>query len=238
VATIPGTVFTAGDNAYEEGTPAQFRDCYDPTWGAFRSRTRPTPGNHDWGAGSLEGYLAYFGSAAVNDAGKPWYSFDLGGWHVVALDSDCAATGGCGPDSPQGRWLAADLAASSAACLAGIWHKPRYSSGHHGGSAEIAALWKPLAAAGADIVLNGHDHDYERFAPMDAAGRAADDGVTEFVVGTGGAELRDFGQPQPNSLVRIVTHGVLELTLEPGGYAWRFHQVDGSIGDSGSGTCH
>ena len=158
-------MFTAGDNAYENGSPDQFRDCYDPTWGAFKDRTRPAAGNHDWETKDLAGYLGYFGEAAAPQ-GVSWYSYDLGTWHVVVLDSDCAAVGGCEATSPQGRWLAADLAASDATCTLAIWHHPRFSSGFHGNIAEVAPFWEALYAAGADVVINGHDHDYERFAPQ------------------------------------------------------------------------
>ncbi len=144
VATIPGTVFTAGDNAYPNGTADQFRDCYGPTWGRFLDRTRPAAGNHDWETKDLAGYVGYFGTAA-EPKGVSWYSYDLGTWHVVVLDSDCSSVGGCGADSVQGRWLTADLAASTARCTLAIWHHPRFSSGEHGNDTDVAPFWqRPL----------------------------------------------------------------------------------------------
>ena len=240
VQGIAGTVFTAGDNAYESGSPSEFENCFEPTWGAFKDRIRPAAGNHDWNTRGAAGYLDYFADAAVNDDGRTWYSYDLGAWHVIVLDSNCAKVDGCGPDSEQGAWLAADLAASKARCAVAIWHHPRYSSGEHGGVSTSAPLWAAVAAVGVDVVLNGHDHDYERFAPQDAAGAPDPDGTREFVVGTGGAALRAFpGSFPANSLVRSsIAHGVIELTLQPSGYLWRFHSTDGTFSDQGSATCH
>ena len=240
IASIAGTVFTAGDNAYPDGTPQQFRDCYDPTWGAFKARTRPAAGNHDWVTKGAAGYLDYFGAAAA-PTGKTWYSYELGAWHVIVLDSDCQQVGGCTADSPEGTWLSADLAASRATrCTIAIWHHPRFSSGVHGNDAEVAPFWRALYAAGADIVVNGHDHDYERFAPQDPEGRADDArGIREFVVGTGGAELRTFPTTRPNSVVRAsVAHGVIEFTLHQSSYEWAFHSTTGEFSDSGAGACH
>jgi hypothetical protein len=239
VAGIAGTVFTTGDNAYDEGTLAQFRDCYDPTWGRFRSRTRPAPGNHDHATKDLAGYLAYFGPAAA-PAGTSWYSYELGSWHIVVLDSDCDAVGGCGRDSAQGRWLAADLATSTARCTLAIWHHPRFSSGEHGSDASVAPFWRALYDAGADVVVNGHDHDYERFAPQDPDGRPDDSvGLREFVVGTGGAALRGFQATVANSVVRAsITHGVVRFDLHPSRYEWRFISTTGEFSDTGSGVCH
>jgi hypothetical protein len=236
---IAGTVFTAGDNAYPEGRTKDFGDCYDPVWGRVKDRTRPAPGNHDWLTKDLKGYLDYFGKAAAPN-GTPWYSYDLGAWHVVMLDSMCGETGGCGKGSDQGKWLAADLAASDAMCTLAIWHEPRYSSGEHGNYSGAAPFWEALFTAGADVVVNGHDHDYERFAPQDPAGnedRAR--GIREFVVGTGGAELRPFKDTKPHSELRAaVTHGVLKLELHPSSYDWTFIPTGGDFADSGSGPCH
>ncbi len=235
---IEGTVFTAGDNAYPDGRTEDFRECYEPTWGRFKDRTRPAPGNHDW-VNDLAGYVGYFGTAAAPD-GVPWYSYDLGTWHIVVLDSMCAETGGCGSDSDQGRWLAADLAASGAQCTLAIWHHPRFSSGDHGNDSGPAPFWQALYAAEADVVVNGHDHDYERFAPQDPDGREdRDRGIREFVVGTGGKELRPFKDPKPNSELRAaVTHGVLKLVLHPDSYDWTFIPTGGDFSDAGSGPCH
>lgn len=236
---IEGTVFTAGDNAYPDGRATDFRDCYDPTWGPFKDRTRPAPGNHDWVTKDLEGYLDYFGTAATPN-GTPWYSYDLGTWHIVVLDSMCGKTGGCGKASDQGKWLATDLAASDARCTLAIWHHPRFSSGEHGNDSGVAPFWQALYAADAELVINGHDHDYERFKPQDPAGH--EDrvrGIREFVVGTGGAELRPFKEAKRNSELRApMTHGVLKLVLHPDSYDWRFIPTDGDFSDSGSARCH
>jgi hypothetical protein len=236
---IPGTVFTAGDNAYGDGTAAQFTDCYGPTWGRFLDRTRPAAGNHDWNTRDLAGYLGYFGAAAVPN-GSSWYSYDLGTWHVVVLDSDCSSVGGCAPDSVQGKWLTADLAGSTARCTLAIWHHPRFSSGEHGNDTEVAPFWQTLYDAGADVVINGHDHDYERFAPQDPAAQLdRDRGLREFVVGTGGAALRAFPTTAANSELRAaVAHGVIRLVLHPTSYEWRFISTTGAFSDTGSGSCH
>jgi hypothetical protein len=236
---IPGTVFTAGDNAYDDGSATEFRDCYQPTWGRFLARTRPAPGNHDHDTKDLAGYLGYFGSAAAPN-GTSWYSFDLGTWHVVVLDSSCEEVGGCETGSEQGTWLAADLATSTAGCTLAIWHHPRFSSGQHGNDATVAPFWQALYDAGADVVVNGHDHDYERFAPQDPAGKEdVARGLREFVVGTGGAELRDLAEIRGNSVVRASgTHGVIRFILRPVGYEWQFVSTSGEFSDSGSGTCH
>ena len=239
LARQTGTVFTAGDNAYPQGTAAQFTDCYAPTWGKELARTRPTAGNHDHDTADLAGYLGYFGGAAAPQ-GTSWYSYDLGTWHVIALDATCDAVGGCGPDSAQGRWLAADLAASTATCTLAIWHQPRFSSGLHGNDTQVAPFWDALYAAGADAVVNGHDHDYERFAPQDPNANAdAARGIREFVVGTGGAELRDFGTQQANSELEVSGYyGVIRLILHPGWYEWAFRTTAGSDLDAGSADCH
>ena len=236
---IEGTVFTAGDNVYPDGSPAGFRDCYGASWGRHLERTRPAAGNHDWETRDLAGYLGYFGAAAAPN-GTSWYSYDLGTWHVIVLDSDCAQVGGCGADSAQGRWLAADLAGSSARCTMAIWHHPRFSSGEHGNDPTVAPFWRALYDAGADVVVNGHDHDYERFVPQDPDARPDDArGLREFVVGTGGAGLRRFPTIWPNSAARSWTvHGVIRFVLHPTGYDWRFVPVRGGFADAGSGTCH
>ena len=240
VQGIPGHVFTAGDNAYENGTAEEFANCFDPTWGAFKARIRPAAGNHDWVTPGAAGYVAYFGDAATNADGRTWYSFDLGTWHVIVLDSDCDKVKGCGPESEQGKWLAADLAASASRCAIAIWHHPRFSSGEHGSQTSSAPLWEAVVRAGVDIVVSGHDHDYERFAPQDGSGAASDAGTREFVVGTGGAGLRPFPRVSVrNSLVRSsIAHGVIEFTLQASGYLWHFHSTDGSFSDQGSAACH
>ncbi len=238
---IPGAVFAAGDNAYERGTAAEFADCYARTWGRHKARTRPAPGNHDYTTNGAAAYFAYFGDAA-GEAGRGWYSYDLGAWHVVVLNSNCGSVGGCGPSSPQARWLDADLAAYPTRCALAIWHHPRFSSGdEHGNDPAYATFWDMLYERGVDVVINAHDHDYERFAPQTPDGLRNDAlGVREFVVGTGGASLRRAGRPIANSeVLRDDAFGVLRLTLRAVGYDWQFVPVAGStLTDSGSGTCH
>lgn len=238
VAGIAGTVFTAGDNAYENGTAAEYRDCYGPTWGAFRDRTSPAPGNHDYGTSGAGGYFGYFGIRA-GPVASGWYAYDLGDWRIYALNSNCGQVS-CAAGSEQEQWLRADLATNPRACVLAYWHHPRFSSGQHGNDAEVAPLWNALHDARAEVVINGHDHDYERFAPQTPAG-AADParGIREFVVGTGGASLRSFSTIRANSEIRnSTTFGVLKLTLSSGSYTWQFVPAgSGTFNDSGSGTC-
>jgi calcineurin-like phosphoesterase family protein len=237
--SIGGTIFTAGDNAYENGLPSEFRACYDDVWGSFKYRTRPAPGNHEWQGGGLDGYFGYFGTAAQGPGGSSWYSYDLGAWHVIVLDSECRKVGGCRPDSKQGRWLAADLAASDTRCTVAIWHKPRFSSGEHGSDKAVAPFWTQLYDAGVDLIVNGHDHDYERFAPQNPKGSEdRERGIRQFVIGTGGAALRAFKEPVPNSEFRLLAHGVFKLNLRDGGYDWEFIPVVGEANDTGTGSCH
>ena len=233
---LPGTVFTMGDNAYPNGTRGQFARCFDPFWGRQKARIRPTPGNHDYRLPGAHAYYDYFGAAA-GERGKGWYAYDLGGWRIYALNSLVATDSG----SEQARWLRADLAAHPRRCVLAYWHHPRFSSGPHGSSTRTAALFQALYDAGADVLVVGHDHDYERFAPQSPTG-AADlaRGIREFVVGTGGQELYRFPAPRPNSEFRHEGEwGVLELTLVPRGYSWRFLGVNaGEVVDSGTAACH
>jgi uncharacterized protein YjdB len=233
--TVPGTVFTTGDNAYPDGTAEDFANCYDPTWGRHKSRTRPSAGNHDYHTSGATGYFDYFGSAA-GARGEGYYSYDLGDWHVVALNSNISMSAG----SSQEQWLRADLAATTKRCVAAYWHHPRFSSGDHGNSSRSQAIWEALYDAGAEVVLAGHDHVYERFAPQTPNAVAdTERGIREFVVGTGGKSLYGFGTPEPNSEVRYnSTDGVLKLTLRSDGYDWQFIPTSGSFSDTGSGTCH
>jgi calcineurin-like phosphoesterase family protein len=240
VDRIPGTVFAAGDNAYNSGTAREYASCYGPSWGAFKDRTRPAPGNHEYLSRRAAPYFAYWGAAA-GTRGQGWYAYDVGTWRIYALNSNCTAIGGCGETSAQVRWLAADLGAHPALCVMAYWHHPRFSSGSHGNSSFMEDAWDVLYQAGADVIVSGHDHDYERFAPQDPSGKADPDrGIREFVAGTGGAPLREFNRPLPNSEARnATTFGVLALTLRDGSYDWRFVPVAGSsFKDSGSGTCH
>jgi Calcineurin-like phosphoesterase len=237
---LPGTVTTLGDNVYPDGTSKQFRDCYGPTWGRVVDRTRPAPGNHDYQTAGAAGYFGYF-AAAAGDPATGYYAYDLGAWRLYSLNSNCGDIGGCGKDSPEVGWLTADLAAHPAACVLAYWHHPRFSSGPHGSQAFTGALWNALYAAGAELVLNGHDHDYERFAPLSPDGRVDEArGIVEFVVGTGGFTHYQFARVLGTSQARNSTaFGVLELTLSPGAWASRFVPVAGqSYTDSAGGTCH
>jgi hypothetical protein len=235
-----GTVFTAGDNAYESGSARDFAQCYEPSWGRHRARTRPAPGNHDWETDGLKGYFDYFGAAAQGPDGSSWYSYDLGTWHIIVLDSVCHKVGGCDGTSPQGRWLAADLAVSNAACTMAIFHHPRFSSGEHGDQVAVDAFWRPLYAAGVDVIVNGHDHNYERFAPQDPDGKAdTTRGIREFVVGSGGGELRSFVRQAANSDMRIANgYGVIAFTLHEGAYDWVFTVAGADFQDTGRQSCH
>jgi PKD repeat protein len=233
---IAGTVFTLGDNAYPNGTAAEYTNCYHPTWGRHKSRTRPSAGNHEYNTAGATGYYGYFGAAA-GDPAEGYYSYDLGGWHIIVLNSNIARTA----NSAQVQWLVADLAAHPTTCTLAYWHHPRFSSSSvHGNDLSVQSFWDALYAAGADIVLNGHDHTYERFAPQSPSASADPNGIREFVVGTGGRGHYTFAAAQPNSQVRHSgTFGVLKLTLQPSGYAWEFvPEAGGTFTDSGTGSCH
>ncbi len=234
--SIPGTVFTAGDHAYRDGTVREFRECYEASWGRHKWRTRPAPGNHDYRRGA-RGYFGYFGASA-GDPALGYYSYDLGAWHVVVLNSNVDMAAG----SAQERWLRRDLAAHPRRCTVAIWHRPRFSSGtKHGPSTKPRDLWRALHDAGADVVVNGHEHLYERFAPQTPDGIAdAERGIRQFTVGTGGAGFYGFGPPAANSEARdAATFGVLKLTLYAGRYAWEFVPVaGGTFRDAGAADCH
>lgn len=227
---IQGTVFTLGDNAYPSGTREQFENCYHPTWGRHRDRTRPTLGNHEYETPRAAAYFEYFGAAA-GPSGRGYYSFQVGDWLAIALDS---MNGG----SEQTAWLRATLSASRSRCTVAYWHHPFTSSGAHGLRSEARAFWRILYEHDADLVLSAHDHFYERFTPQDAdAARDQARGMRQFVVGTGGAPLHAFAGIHANSEVRIGAHGVLKLTLGPESYAWEFVSVTGQT-DVGTGVCH
>lgn len=234
-----GVVAALGDLAYNNGTLSEFEDCYLPTWGRFLDRTRPTQGNHDVRTAGAAGYFEVFGDRAGPEP-QGYYSYQLGSWHVVVLNSNCEQVGGCGPDSPQVAWLRDDLTAAGTGNILTYWHHPRWSTGSHGDNPAMDTIWRTLADAGADIVLSGHDHDYQRFAPLDADGQAAGTGLRAFVVGTGGKSLRDFDSNDDRVQYRQNDQlGIVELDLEPCGYRWAFHVVDGSTSDRGetTGTC-
>jgi hypothetical protein len=244
-------VLTLGDNQYEDGALAKFQQSYDPSWGRVKSATHPAIGNHEYYSGSGNplgsGYFDYFngvGNATgpAGDRSKGYYSFNLGNWHLIALNSNCAQVGGCSAGSPQEQWLRADLAAHPASCALAYWHHPRFSSGQQGSSSAMQDIWQALYDYGADVVLSGHDHDYERFAPQTATGRADQAlGIREFVVGTGGRNHTSFSTGiVANSEVRdSTTFGVLKLVLHATSYDWQFLPVSGgSFTDSGSTACH
>jgi hypothetical protein len=237
---IPGTVMAIGDLAYPDGTRENFA-CYDKTWGHVKSRTRPAVGNHEFHSAGATYYFHYFGAAA-GDANRGYYSYELGTWHIVVLNSECAQVGGCGPGSAQEEWLRADLAAHPVACTLAYFHKPLFSSGGaHGDDLSVKPLWDALYAGGADVVVNGHDHNYERFAPQAPDGKAdAARGIREFVAGTGGKNHRPFRAADANSEVRNAdAFGVLKLALLRGRYQWEFVPEAGkSFSDSGEGTCN
>ena len=243
VEGIEGTVLALGDEAYPRGTAADFEECYDPSWGRVKGRTRPVPGNHEYYTAGAAGYFGYFGEAAGDPDGG-YYSYDLGAWHAVALNSNCEEVG-CGPGSRQVRWLEEDLAANDGAqCTLAYMHHPRFSSGEKHGSTGggVEQLWEALYEADADVVLSGHEHNYERFAPQDPEGQVDPErGIRQFVVGTGGGggEGPISDSPIANSEVRADgTDGVLKLTLRPKNYEWEFVPVEGeAFGDSGSARC-
>ena len=230
----PTRVLTLGDNAYQDGSVSQYASYYKPNWGVYKAKTSPAPGNHDYHTSGGAGYFSYFGSRAP----APYYSFDLGSWHLISLDGEIGVSAG----SAQEMWLKADLAAHPGQCTLAYWHEPRFSSGSvHGSNSSFDPFWRDLYAAGADVVLNGHEHNYERFAPQNPSGQADSKGIREFVVGTGGADEGSypFGTPVANSEVRnATTHGVLKLTLHTGSYDWQFLPAAGSsFTDSGTSSC-
>jgi hypothetical protein len=237
------TIAALGDLAYQHGSREDFARCFGPSWGRFRDRIRPATGNHDHSTKKARGYAGYFGERGAADS-QFRYGYDLGAWHVVVLDSDCWRVGGCGIDDPQARWMRAELRRHARRCTLAYWHRPPFSSGRYGDAKDTAyarALWQVAVEEGVDVVLTGHEHSYERFAPMDVAGAADARGPRLFVVGTGGGNLRPYRRPRlPTTRVRNDdTWGVLRLTLRPTGYAWRFLPVRGGrFADAGSARCH
>jgi hypothetical protein len=242
---IPGTVFAAGDLAYESGSLREFQTCYGRTWGKFKDRTRPAPGNHEYNGTDAAGYFQYWGTQA-GEPQKGYYSYDLGQWHVIVLNTNCGdrILGGCGEGSPQETWLRADLEAHPNSCKLAYGHHALFSSGvfpKHAIRPALRPLWQDLYAAHADLIIAAHEHSYERFAPQDPDGHAdPQNGIPEIVVGTGGRSHTALGFETPNSVVRNAdTYGVLKLTLSPGNYRWEFVPEAGrTFRDSGSGTCH
>jgi acid phosphatase type 7 len=240
LAIHPAAVATLGDNQYENASLREFDASFDPTWGRLKPEIHPAIGNHEIETDpKASGYYQYFGAAA-GDPTKGYYSYDLGTWHVVVLNSNCVAVGGCGPGSPEEQWLRADLATHPDLCTLAYWHHPRWTSGEHGNNPLYDTFWRDLYGAGVDVVLNGHDHDYERFAPQDPSGRLDKArGIREFVSGTGGSHFESLAIRQPNSEALSQTFGVLALTLHPSGYDWRFVPEPGkTFTDSGTAACH
>jgi acid phosphatase type 7 len=228
---IPGTVFTVGDNAYVDGSYSDYLNCYEPTWGRHKARTKPSPGNHEYNTSGAAGYFQYFNNV------PSYYAYELGTWRIYALNSEINVS----ESSDQVRWLEDDLAANPSQCVLAYWHTPRWSSGAKNGSQPaLQSIWQILYEAGAELVVNGHEHNYERFAEMDASGAEASQGLREIVVGTGGAGLYEFGTPLAASEVRDNTSfGVLKLTLRATDYDWEFVPAENStFTDSGSGNCH
>jgi len=224
----PSFVMTMGDNQYDDARLKDFQKYYDKTWGAFKSKTRPVPGNHESydPAGAFKGYKSYFGSVAYPD-GESYYSFDQGNWHFIALDSNTF------DDDEQIDWLKDDLAANTKKCVAAYWHHPLFSSGEHGNDPVGRPVWKLLQANKAELVLNGHDHHYERFAPQNADGKADANGIVEVLGGMGGANPYDIEEVQPNSQKRLTdTFGVVKLNFTDTGFSWNLVGTDGSTKDT------
>lgn len=237
IANTEGTIFTLGDNVYSSGTPEEFAQCYEPTWGRFKSRTYPTPGNHDYNTAGATGYFDYFGNRAGADR-TGYFSYDLGAWHIVSLNSNVDASA----SSAQAAWLRQDLSQTRAGCILAYWHHPTFTSspGYGGFGSDMREVWRILYAARADVILNGHHHVYERFAQQDPDGRAdAGRGIREFIVGTGGHSLIPKTGSAPNSEVfSDQSFGVLKLTLDATSYRWDFIPVSGgTFTDSGSTQC-
>jgi acid phosphatase type 7 len=236
----PDAVLTLGDTQYEENTMKQFMASYDVSWGEYKAITYPVVGNHEYLTRNAADYFSYFGAAA-GDPDKGYYSYDLGAWHLIALNSNCDKVDGCDKDSVQGQWLQADLAAHENTCTLAYWHHPRFSSGQHGNNKDYIDFWTLLQQAGAELILVGHDHNYEHFAPQDAHGNADAGGIVQFVVGTGGKGVRPLETLQPNSEVQnSEVYGALELSLEPSSYRWTFRVENPltSFSDSGQAECH
>ncbi|ACM06068.1 putative purple acid phosphatase-like protein [Thermomicrobium roseum DSM 5159] len=240
LAQQPGIIALLGDVVYERGTPEEFARCFDPLYGPLKDRLRPAVGNHEYGSRDAGPYFEYFGARA-GLPGQGWYSYDLGEWHIIVLNSNCKPVGGCDEKSPQYQWLKADLTTHPARCTLAYWHHPRWSSGEHGSFESMQPIWSLLVRSGVDIVLSGHDHDYERFQPLDADGHPDPrHGTMQFVVGTGGRSLRPLGNPLPTSAIGTdTTFGVLRLELYPDHYSWEFVTIPGAnFTDSGSAACH
>lgn len=233
----PDAVLTLGDNQYDTGTLAEFMGSYDKAWGGLKSITYPQPGNHEWESG-LVGYRAYFNDPRFYTDGNSWYSYDLGDWHIVSLDSECAKIGGCNVGAPENTWLANDLANDTHACTLAYFHRPLFASTKTGsGTSKVRPLWKLLVADGTELLLNGHRHNYERFAAQDELGNATPNGMVEFIIGTGGKSMNPFGIIAPNSVARVRAYGVGDFMLNSGAWSMEFIDTSGTTLDSAAGTC-
>jgi calcineurin-like phosphoesterase family protein len=232
---IPGTVFAPGDLAYPTGSARDFSACYEPTWGRVKHRTRPAPGNHDYETQQGAPYYAYFGDNA-GPSGHGYYSYREGAWLILSLNSNIPAS----ENSPQAQWVRATLASNPGSCTLAYWHHPLFSSGPNGDNGQMRDIWRILQQAGTDVVISGHDHFYERFAPQDAGGRPdPQNGIRQFIVGTGGSHLYAPKTLRANSEVIGSTHGVLKLTLKADSYEWQFVSIPGKpFTDFGTGQCH
>jgi len=245
IENTPGAVFALGDLVYDAGNLAQFQNCYGATWGKFKARTHPALGNHEYVAPAAKAYFAYWGAQA-GPGSRGYYSYDLGAWHIVVLNTNCdsAGVGGCAAGSPQEVWLRQDLSEHASSCILAYGHHALFSSGiskAHAVHPELKPFWQDLYAAHADLVLAGHEHSYERFAPQDPDGRSdPQHGIREIVIGTGGRSHDFLGFAMASSEVRdFETYGVLKLTLAPQGYTWEFLPEEGkNFNDSGTGICH
>jgi acid phosphatase type 7 len=230
-------VFTAGDNSQDSGTMDEFRNCYGPSWGRFQNRIHPSPGNHDYATDTGANYYAYFGDTA-GEPGKGYYSYNVGDWHIISLNSICDRED-CRRDTAQEAWLRSDLEASGSTCQLLYWHIPRWTSGFYKNAPNSTYLWNIAAEYGVEVVISGHDHQYERFAPQDNKGNPDPFGVRQFVVGTGGAPLMGFDQIQPNSEVQYnQSNGVILFRLYTGYYEWQFISTASDFTDWGNGECH
>lgn len=239
IEQIPGLVFMLGDGAYVDGTVDEFFNCYDPSWGKFRDRTMPAVGDHEYNTPGAAGYYHYFGAAAGD---RGYYSYNVGTWHVVVLNSNCEEAGGCGENSPQGEWLRTDLMANATTCLMAYWHEPRFSLRGEANTEQTEYFWQMLYGYGAELVLNGDEHYYVRFAKQNPAGAADPAGIRQFIVGTGGRNRYEFEAEIPNVEIKDNTsYGVLKLTLNESSYDWQFIPVDVPLmefTDSGTEACH
>jgi hypothetical protein len=233
--SIPGTVFTMGDHAYPSGSKKSFEECYGQSWGRHKERTRPSPGNHDMRTRNGLPYYNYFGENA-GPKRLGYYSYNLGEWHIISLNSDISVR----RRSKQYKWLQQDLEENQATCMLAYWHVPVFSSGAHGNHRGMLDAWRLLYDSGADVIVGGHDHSYERFAPQDPNGKADPErGIRQFVVGTGGAGVYRFNEPVENSEVRHwQSYGVIKFTLYPDRYDWEFVTAKGQeFQDKGSARC-